>query len=99
MNLIPHPALQDVLIRIAGAAEKAGRAAGDVKLIAVSKTFGAPNILPLLQAGQVRFGANRLQDAATNRHRPRDQYDKPEHTLQGPLQANTRRADGRGGYA
>jgi pyridoxal phosphate enzyme (YggS family) len=88
MNLIPHPALQDVLIRIAGAAEKAGRAAGDVKLIAVSKTFGAPDILPLLQAGQVRFGENRVQEAVTKWHGLRDKSANLELHLIGPLQTN-----------
>ncbi len=41
-----------------------GRKASEITLIAVSKTFGAEDILPVLQAGQTAFGENRVQEAA-----------------------------------
>lgn len=49
---------------IAGAARVAGRAAADVRLIAVSKTHDADAIAPLIAAGQRVFGENRVQEAA-----------------------------------
>lgn len=48
---------------IAQAAGHAGRTAQDVALIAVSKTHDAPNITPLIDAGQRVFGENRVQEA------------------------------------
>ncbi len=64
MNLPHHQALQDVRRRIETAAQSAGRKASEITLIAVSKTFGAEDILPVLQAGQKAFGENRVQEAA-----------------------------------
>jgi pyridoxal phosphate enzyme (YggS family) len=49
---------------IAGAAQRAQRRAGDIELIAVSKTHGADTIRPLIAAGQRHFGENRVQEAA-----------------------------------
>jgi PLP dependent protein len=49
---------------IATAARRAGRAAADVTLIAVSKTHDAAAIAPLIAAGQRVFGENRVQEAA-----------------------------------
>ena len=64
MNLPYHRALLDVSARIETAAQAAGREASEITLIAVSKTFGAEDILPVLQAGQTAFGENRVQEAA-----------------------------------
>ncbi len=50
--------------RIARAAKTAGRDAGDVTLIAVSKTHEAPAIRPLIAAGQRVFGENRVQESS-----------------------------------
>ena len=55
--------LAEITQRIAAAAREAGRAADDVTLIAVSKTFGAEAILPVIEAGQRAFGENRVQEA------------------------------------
>jgi uncharacterized pyridoxal phosphate-containing UPF0001 family protein len=55
--------LAAVLAKVAAAARAAGRQPADVKLIAVSKTFGPPGILPVLQAGHRRYGENRVQEA------------------------------------
>lgn len=51
--------------QIAEAARKAGRNPEDVKLLAVSKTFPAADILEAFQAGQFRFGENRVQELAS----------------------------------
>ncbi len=55
--------LDEVKARIARAAALAGREAGDVTLVAVSKTHGAEAIRPLIAAGQRAFGENRVQEA------------------------------------
>lgn len=41
----------------------AGREPGDIELVAVSKTFGADAIAPLIAAGQRSFGENRVAEA------------------------------------
>ncbi len=56
--------LANVKTRIAEAAIRAGRAPGDVTLVAVSKTNPAEAVLAALQAGQTVFGENRVQEAA-----------------------------------
>lgn len=56
--------LSDVRTRIADAATRAQRKAADICLIAVSKTYDAATIRPLIAAGQRHFGENRVQEAA-----------------------------------
>jgi PLP dependent protein len=53
----------DVLARIAAAARTAGRDPADVRLLAVSKTFGAEAVLALAGCGQQDFGENYVQEA------------------------------------
>lgn len=55
--------LETVRNTIAHAAKIAGRKAGDVTLIAVSKTRSADEIRPLLEAGHRDFGESRVQEA------------------------------------
>ncbi len=55
--------LAAVQARIASAARSAGRVAGDIELVAVSKTWGAEAIAPLIAAGQRSFGENRVAEA------------------------------------
>ena len=55
--------LGDVTARIAKAAALAGRKAGEVTLIAVSKTQPAERIAALIAEGQRDFGENRVQEA------------------------------------
>src|SRR5213595_2135645 len=55
--------LQRVLERVARAAERAGRRADDVLLIAVSKTVEAERIAQALAAGVRALGENRVQEA------------------------------------
>ena len=53
----------DVVARIARAAQGAGRDPADVTLVAVSKTQPWEAIQPVLDAGQTVFGENRVQEA------------------------------------
>jgi pyridoxal phosphate enzyme (YggS family) len=55
--------LHDVRSRIDAASRRAGRAPGDVRLIAVSKTFGADHVRAAWAAGQRDFGENKVQEA------------------------------------
>ena len=55
--------LQAVGDRIATAAKAAGRAPEQVRLLAVSKTFGADAVVEAADAGQRAFGENYLQEA------------------------------------
>jgi pyridoxal phosphate enzyme (YggS family) len=49
--------------RIAAAAQAAGRRAEDVRLLAVSKTFGPDHVRAAYAAGQREFGENKVQEA------------------------------------
>lgn len=49
--------------RIAWAAERSGRSAGDVRVVAVSKTFGPDRVREAAAAGQRDFGENKVQEA------------------------------------
>ena len=55
--------LDDVRSRIRKAAEDAGRPAVEVRLLAVSKTFGLDHVRAAAAAGQADFGENRVQEA------------------------------------
>ena len=55
--------LQDTRARIDRAASRAGRQSGEVRLVAVSKTFGLDHIRAAAAAGQQDFGENRVQEA------------------------------------
>jgi PLP dependent protein len=74
--------------RIADAAGAAGRAAEDVTLIAVSKTFDAEAIRPVIEAGQRVFGENRVQEAKAKWPTLRETCADLELHLIGPLQSN-----------
>lgn len=81
-------ALADVQDRIRRAAALAGRPAGAVELIAVSKTRSAPEILPLIEAGQRSFGENRVQEAQAKWPALRAQWPDIRLHLVGRLQSN-----------
>jgi pyridoxal phosphate enzyme (YggS family) len=55
--------LEQVRDRIARASRLAGRSADEVILIAVSKTQGPEAIRPLIEAGHLDYGENRVQEA------------------------------------
>ena len=58
------------------------------QLVAVSKTFGADEIRPLLEAGQRIFGENRVQEAQNKWPDLRRHYRDLKLHLIGPLQSN-----------
>ncbi|MFZ2102756.1 MAG: YggS family pyridoxal phosphate-dependent enzyme [Oricola sp.] len=80
--------LKDVRARMAKAAREAGRSPDDIELIAVSKTFDADVIRPVLEAGQRVFGENRVQEAQGKWPGLRESYSDIELHLIGPLQSN-----------
>ncbi len=59
--------LNRVNARISAAAASAGREASDVRLIAVSKTFGLEHVEAAVAAGLRDFGENRVQEALWKR--------------------------------
>ncbi|MER8591304.1 MULTISPECIES: YggS family pyridoxal phosphate-dependent enzyme [unclassified Mesorhizobium] len=77
-----------VKARIAAAEREAGREAGAVTLVAVSKTFDAADIRPVIEAGQRVFGENRVQEAQAKWPALRTAFPDVELHLIGPLQSN-----------
>lgn len=73
---------------VAAAARAADRDPGAVSLIAVSKTFPAEAIRPVLAAGQRVFGENKVQEAAGKWPALRADYPDLRLHLIGPLQSN-----------
>jgi pyridoxal phosphate enzyme (YggS family) len=80
--------LADVTQRIAEVAEKAGRKPGSVNLVAVSKTFDADAIQPVIDCGQRIFGENRVQEAQGKWPALKEKTPDIELHLIGPLQSN-----------
>ncbi|MFC3073937.1 YggS family pyridoxal phosphate-dependent enzyme [Shinella pollutisoli] len=80
--------LEEVRARIDKASREAGRPAGAVTLVAVSKTFDAEAIRPALAAGQRVFGENRVQEAQGKWPALRAGTPGIELHLIGPLQSN-----------
>lgn len=80
--------LMQVQAKIARAASNAGRSADDVALVAVSKTKPVEAITPLIEAGQRRFGENRVQEAQSKWPALKDAHRDIELHLIGPLQTN-----------
>lgn len=56
--------LRHIQARIAAATAEAGRPAGSVTLVAVSKTHPADAVRQAIEAGQTVFGENRVQEAS-----------------------------------
>jgi pyridoxal phosphate enzyme (YggS family) len=80
-----------VKAKIAAAEREAGREAGAVTLVAVSKTFDAADISPVIEAGQRAFGENRVQEAQGKWPDLKDAFPDIELHLIGPLQSNKAR--------
>ncbi|MEM7740579.1 MAG: YggS family pyridoxal phosphate-dependent enzyme [Pseudomonadota bacterium] len=80
--------LESVASNIAAAAFEAGREPSDVRLTAVSKTFGAERIRPLLEHGHRVFGENRVQESQAKWPALKDDFPDLELRLIGPLQSN-----------
>ena len=86
----PHfpSALAAVEQEIVRACKDAHRDRAEVTLIAVSKTFGAEAITPIIAAGQHVFGENRVQEAKTKWPGLISAYPGLALHLIGPLQSN-----------
>ena len=80
--------LADIHARIRKAAKAAGRDPAGVTLIAISKTFDAEDIRPVLEAGQRVFGENRVQEAAAKWPVLRADFPGIQLHLVGQLQSN-----------
>jgi PLP dependent protein len=87
----PAAGLAAVRREMADACLAARRRPQDVTLVAVSKTFGVEAITPIIAAGQLVFGENRVQEAASKWPALRDQHPGLELHLIGPLQSNKAR--------
>ena len=83
--------LNEITTRITAAEVAAGRAAGSVSLIAVSKVQPNERVKSVRDQGQRVFGENRIQEAAGKWPEFRTQYDGIELHLIGPLQTNKAR--------
>lgn len=83
--------LQDISARIAKAETKAGRPAGSVRLIAVSKVQPNDRVQSVLEQGHRCFGENRVQEAVGKWPAFREQFDGIDLHLIGPLQTNKAR--------
>lgn len=84
--------LQHVRARIVQACERTGRNPATVRLLAVSKTFGADAVAEALAAGQQAFGENYVQEGVDKiaRLREEGQTGLEWHCI-GPLQSNKTR--------
>lgn len=85
---VPSSPLEQVRATIAKAARIAGRKAGDVTLVAVSKTKPAAAILGLIAQGQRVFGENRVQEVQDKWPAIRTAHPEVELHLVGQLQSN-----------
>jgi pyridoxal phosphate enzyme (YggS family) len=83
--------LAEVRAEIIRACRDAGRDPGTVTLVAVSKTFGADAIEPVIAAGQRVFGENRVQEAKAKWPPLVARYSDLKLHLVGTLQSNKAR--------
>ena len=74
--------------RIDAACDRAGRSREDVRLVAISKTKPAADVLSAADAGQTLFGENRVQEALGKQAEISADF---EWHLVGPLQRNKAR--------
>jgi PLP dependent protein len=80
--------LTKVRAEIARASAEAKRDPASVTLVAISKTFGADAIVPVIAAGQKVFGENRVQEAKAKWPALMERHPDIELHLVGPLQSN-----------
>ncbi|MDW3224033.1 MAG: YggS family pyridoxal phosphate-dependent enzyme [Paracoccaceae bacterium] len=83
--------LQEISDRVAQAETAAGRSAGSVKLIAVSKVQPNDRVKAVLEQGHRCFGENRVQEAAGKWPDFCDAFEGVDLHLIGPLQTNKAR--------
>src|SRR5262252_9182867 len=87
----PAERLAAVKQEIDAACREAGREAAAVHLVAISKTFPAAAIEPVIAAGQRAFGENRVQEAKAKWPDLTRRHPGLELHLVGPLQSNKAR--------
>ncbi len=80
--------LRQVRAEIDRASRDAGRKKADVTLVAVSKTYFADAIVPVLEDGQRVFGENRVQESLAKWPEFKARFPDVELHLIGPLQSN-----------
>ena len=80
--------LADVTAQVARACRDANRDVSSVTLVAVSKTFSADAIEPVIEVGHRVFGENRVQEAKAKWPALREKHPGLELHLIGPLQSN-----------
>lgn len=80
--------LADILARVRAAEGAAGRVAGSVRLIAVSKVQPPERVEAVLEQGHRVFGENYVQEAASKWPAWRDRFGPVELHMIGPLQTN-----------
>jgi pyridoxal phosphate enzyme (YggS family) len=85
---VVHRGLVEVKARIAAAARAAHRSPDEVTLVAVTKSFPASQILPVLEAGHLDFGENRVQEAQAKWPPLKERFPGVRLHLIGPLQTN-----------
>lgn len=83
--------LQETWTSIARAARDFGRKPESVTLVAVSKTKPAELIVPVLEAGQIDFGENYVQEAKAKWPPLRERFPQARLHMIGPLQSNKAR--------
>ncbi len=91
--------LAQVRQHIADAAAAVGREPDSVRLLAVSKTFGADAVIEAVQAGQTAFGENYIQEGVEKIQALRQWLAEPAQSAQavlewhciGPIQSNKTR--------
>ncbi|KEJ90428.1 YggS family pyridoxal phosphate-dependent enzyme [Sulfitobacter donghicola] len=83
--------LRDITSKITKAEAKAGREAGSVSLIAVSKVQPNGRVEAVLEEGHRVFGENKVQEAAGKWPAFRERFENIELHLIGPLQTNKTR--------
>ncbi|MCY4480394.1 MAG: YggS family pyridoxal phosphate-dependent enzyme [Rhodospirillales bacterium] len=83
--------LAAVMAEVQDAARAAGRDAGEITLIAVSKGHPPSRILPALFAGHTTFGENRVQEASEKWHALRAEWPGAVLHYIGALQTNKAR--------
>lgn len=81
-------ALREIENKLLIAAREVGRDPSGVHLIAVSKTFGVEEIVPVIEAGKRVFGENRVQEAQSKWPDLKVRFPDLELHLIGPLQSN-----------
>jgi PLP dependent protein len=88
VTVAPVSGLHEVKQRIEQACRENGRNPASVTLIAVSKTFAADAIVPVIDAGQRVFGENRVQEAKAKWPPLKERHADLALHLIGTLQSN-----------